>query len=203
MESKNGISGTGQKAPNGTPVSTPPDPARRPRTGAGGGSARALGGFSQGFDFIVLDTPDQVEWFNKVTTHPQFPDEALSGDQIAPCLVLAIANKPAYLERYSRPDKERYGLQKAAAWPVPYWDVDTGMAVMLILLAALEQGLGALFFGLFWGEDVLLRELDVPDGCRPIGVIALGYPLDAEKFDAARFAARRRALESMVHFGRW
>jgi nitroreductase len=160
-------------------------------------------GFSQGFDFVVLDEPDQVKWFNRVTLHPDFPEDAPSGDEIAPCLVLAISNRPAYLERYSRPDKERFGLQKAETWPVPYWDVDTGMAVMLILLAALEQGLGALFFGLFWGEEVLLTELGVPEGCRPIGVIALGYPHESEQFDASRFANRRRTLESMLHLGRW
>lgn len=94
-------------------------------------------------------------------------------------------------------------MQKADAWPVPYWDVDTGMAVMLVLLAALEDGLGAVFFGLFWGEKTLLNELSVPDGCRPIGVIALGYPQDSQSFDPSRFTTRRRPLDSMVHFGRW
>ncbi|HET9781535.1 MAG TPA: nitroreductase family protein [Candidatus Dormibacteraeota bacterium] len=160
-------------------------------------------GFSQGFDFVVLDDPDQIDWFVRTTVHPDFPDDAPSADEIPPCVVFAISNKPAYLERYSRPDKERFGMQKAEAWPAPYWDVDTGMAVMLVLLAALEEGLGALFFGLFWGEDVLMKELGVPEGCRPIGVIALGYPHESEKFDASRFAARRRVLESMVHLGRW
>ena len=159
-------------------------------------------GFSQGIDFVVLDQPDEVAWFFKVTEHPDFPYEPheLEG---TPCFVLAISNKPAYLERYSRPDKERFGLQQAEAWPVPYWDVDTGMAVMLILLAAIEEGLGAVFFGLFWGEKELLKTLGVPDGCRPIGVIALGYPHEKAEFDPARFAARRRELDSMVHFGGW
>lgn len=160
------------------------------------------GGFSQGFDFVVLDEPDQVDWFLKVTEHPDFPEESDLATR-PPCLVLAIANKPAYLERYSRPDKERFGLQTAEAWPVPYWDVDTGMAVMLVLLAAVEEGLGALFFGLFWGEKTLLEELGVPPGCRPIGVIALGHPHESDTFDPGRFKARRRDLESMVHFGRW
>lgn len=159
-------------------------------------------GFSQGFDFLVLDEPQQIEWFLRVTEHPDFPEES-DLESRPPCLVLAIANKPAYLERYSRPDKERFGLQKADAWPVPYWDVDTGMAVMLVLLAALEDGLGAVFFGLFWGEKTLLNELSVPDGCRPIGVIALGYPQDSQSFDPSRFTTRRRPLDSMVHFGRW
>jgi len=160
-------------------------------------------GFSQGFDFVVLDEPERVRWFIDATEHPQFPYEPGEMRDPPPCFVLAISNQAAYLERYSRPDKERFGLQKAEAWPVPYWDVDTGMAVMLVLLAALEEGLGAWLFGIFWGERDVLRELGVPEGCRPIGVIGLGYPHADERFDPPRFARRRRSVESMVHFGRW
>jgi len=160
-------------------------------------------GFSQGFDFVVLDEPSQVAWFYEVTDHPDFPYEPAERDSPPPCLVLAISNQPAYLERYSRPDKARFGLQTPDTWPVPYWDVDTGMAVMLVLLAAVEEKLGAVFFGLFWGEKELLRELGVPEGCRPIGVIALGYPAADSTFDPSPFTARRRSLESMVHFGHW
>lgn len=160
-------------------------------------------GFSQGFDFVVLDDPKQIAWFIETTAHPDFPEDNPTAEEIPPCIVLAISNKPAYLERYSRPDKARFGMQKAEAWPAPYWDIDTGMAVMLILLAAIEDGLGAVFFGIAWGEDVLLHELNVPEGCRPIGVIALGYPHVSESFDPARFTARRRRLDSMVHFGGW
>lgn len=160
-------------------------------------------GFSQGFDFVVLDRPGEIKRFIELTQHPRFPYEHLGTPEGPPCLVVAISNRPAYLARYSLPDKERFGLQSAAAWPVPYWDVDTGMAVMLVLLAAVEAGLGAWLFGLSWGEEALLRELGVPDGCRPIGVIGLGYPADGAAHDASRFKSRRRPLESMVHFGRW
>jgi nitroreductase len=158
-------------------------------------------GFSQGFDFVVLDQPGQVKQLFDLTNHPDFPYEERKDR--APCYVLAISNKPAYLERYSRPDKERFGLQKAEAWPVAFWDVDTGMAVMLILMAAIEEKLGAVFFGLNWGRTELLSQLGVPEGCSLIGVIAVGYPLDSDAFDPAPFAARRRSLDSMVHFGRW
>lgn len=160
-------------------------------------------GFSQGFDFIVLDRPEQVDWFIKVTEHPDFPYEPEEFQDPPQCIVLPISNKPAYLERYSRPDKERFGLQTEQAWPVPWWDVDTGMAIMLVLLAAIEEGLGGWLWGIFWGEQEVLRALGVPEGCRPIGVIGLGYPLGGVEFDRSKFASRRRALDSMVHFGKW
>ncbi|HEV2141429.1 MAG TPA: nitroreductase family protein [Candidatus Dormibacteraeota bacterium] len=160
-------------------------------------------GFSQGFDFVVLDAPSQVDWFYEVTNHPEFPWEPEELSDRAPCLVLVLANKQAYLERYSRPDKAPYGLQKEEAWAVPYWDVDTGMAAMLVLLAAIEAGLGALFFGLIWGQAKLRETLAVPEACNLIGAIALGYPLETERFDRKVFTARRRPIESMVHFGSW
>ncbi len=46
-------------------------------------------------------------------------------------------------------------------------------------------------------------QLGVPEGCRPIGVIALGYPAADSTFDPSVFTARRRSLESMVRFGHW
>jgi nitroreductase len=160
-------------------------------------------GFSQGFDFVVLDQPDQIGRFVELTNHPEFGYERVGKEGSPPCLLLPIANKPVYLERYSRPDKARFGLQKAEAWPVPFWDIDTAMALMLIMLAALEEGLGASYFGISWGERELLSYLGVPDGCRPIGVLGLGYPLTDVPFDPAPFKQRRRTLESMVHFGTW
>jgi nitroreductase len=160
-------------------------------------------GFSQGFDFIVLDEPEQLEAFWSVTEHPDFPYTAEDIAARPPCVVLPISNRPAYLERYSRPDKAAFGLQRAEAWPVPYWDVDTGMAVMLVLLAAVEEGVGVLFFGLPWGVERLMQDLGVPEGCRPIGAISFGYQVDDAPRVGSAFSLRRRPLESMVHFGRW
>jgi nitroreductase len=160
-------------------------------------------GFSQGFDFIVLDEPKQLEAFWALTENPEFPYEAEEMAARPPCIVLPISNRPAYLERYSRPDKKRFGLQKADAWPVPYWDVDTGMAVMLVLLAAVEEELGALFFGLSWGAERLMQDLGVPEGCRPIGAVSIGYQMAGAPKVGSAFSLRRRPLESMVHFGRW
>jgi nitroreductase len=88
-------------------------------------------------------------------------------------------------------------------WPVPYWQLDTAMAVMLILLAATDLGVGAVYFGIFYREDDALRDLGVPVGFKPIGAIGLGHPAADEAVDLTRFAKRRRKFDDMVHRNGW
>jgi nitroreductase len=160
-------------------------------------------GFSQGFDFVVLDEPEKVLRFWKTTDHPDFPNPPDFLSTAAPVIVLPLASKAAYLERYSQPDKEEFGLADESLWPVPYWQLDTAMAVMLILLTATDLGVGALYFGIFYGEDDALRELGVPAGYKPIGAIGLGHPATDESVDLTRFAKRRRKFDDMVHRNGW
>ena len=88
------------------------------------------------------------------------------------------AGRPrAYTDRYSEPDKAATGLGAGAqAWPAPYWTIDTAMAVMTLLLAAEDAGLGALFFGVFKGERGCAKRLGIPPGLDLLGAIALGHP---------------------------
>jgi nitroreductase len=163
------------------------------------------GGFSQGFDFIVLTKPDELAWFYRTTDDPTDPDP-VPGRQpdLAPaCIVLPFANKRLYLERYSQPDKIQFGMDKEEKWPVAFWTVDTAMAIMLILLAAVNEGLGAWYFGITRGEQDVKRELGVPATCDMLGVIALGYRSAADAPRSAVYAKRRRPFEDMFHFGRW
>jgi nitroreductase len=160
-------------------------------------------GFSQGFDFVVLDEPEAVSRFWKTTDHPDFPNPPDFLATAAPVIVLPLANKSAYLERYSQPDKEEFGLMDESLWPVPYWQLDTAMAVMLILLAATDLGVGAVYVGIFYGEEEALRELGVPVGYKPIGAIGLGHPATDEVVDLTRFAKRRRKFDDMVHRNGW
>src|SRR3954467_6989197 len=69
-------------------------------------------GFSQGFDFVVLATKDELDWFYRTTDDPADPDSfhrRRKGGAPA-CVVLPYADKRAYLERYSLPDKIQFGL---------------------------------------------------------------------------------------------
>lgn len=162
-------------------------------------------GFSQGFDFVVLTRPDELDWFYRTTDDPSDP-ESFPGREpdVAPaCIVLPYENKRAYLERYAQPDKIQFGMDKEESWPVPFWTVDSAMAMLLILLAAVDEGLGAWYFGITRGEEEVNRTLGVPSDCKLLGVIALGYPAADDRPRGSVFARRRREYESMFHMGRW
>lgn len=159
-------------------------------------------GNSQGWDFIVLDGPAQTATFWDIT----LPDDRRSSfrwKQLldAPTIVLPLADREAYTARYREPDKASTGLGVAANWPVPYWQIDTAFATMLLLLAAADAGLGALFFGVFRNAERLLDVLGAPAGHELIGAVALGRPVDDEPGQSAD--RPRRPLDEVVHRGKW
>ncbi len=123
----------------------------------------------------------------------------------APVIALPFADAGAYVDRYAEPDKAATGLGEGQdAWPAPYWTIDTSMAVMTLLLAAEDAGLGALFFGVFREEDRLRAELAVPDGLELLGAIALGHRADDAGSAPGRSAARtRRSPDQIIHRDGW
>ena len=165
-------------------------------------------GFTQGLDWIVLSGPEQTRVFWDCT----LPTEERAtfrwpGLLTAPVIVLPLADRRAYVDRYAEPDKAKSGLGEGAdRWPVPYWDVDAAMAAMALLYAVVNAGLGALFFGIFRHEAKLLAELGVPDGVRPVGAIAIGHPTDEGRTKRRQGSPSRRVrrpLDEMIHHGRW
>jgi nitroreductase len=124
----------------------------------------------------------------------------------APVIALPLADQRAYTSRYSEPDKAATGLGAGTqAWPAPYWTIDTAMAVMTLLLAAEDAGLGALFFGVFKGERRLRQRLRIPPGLDLLGAIALGHPYDEPAADPPGRSAgrRRRRPNEIIHLGGW
>lgn len=152
-------------------------------------------GFSQGQAFVVLEYAEARDRF-----WARVP--ASEGVRRAPVVVVVLCSKQAYLQRYALPDKYGSGLDVETGWAVPYWDVDTGMAVMLSLLAAVEVGLGALFFGIFRDADRVLADLDVPPEYHAVGAVALGYPAAGERSQPS-LKTGRKPVEEVVHWGRW
>lgn len=162
-------------------------------------------GFSQGWAFVVLEGAEQTDRYWQVTLPPdKRPDFPWPGLLQAPALVIPLAHAQAYVDRYGEPDKATTGLGTSADdWPVPYWLVDTAMSAMLILLGAVDEELGALFFGIFDHEKALMAELGVPDGYRPIGTIAIGFPSPEADRPSRSTGRGRRPLDEVVHRGGW
>ena len=182
-------------------------------------------GNAQGFDFVVLCGPSETA---------RYWDAAMPADRRAdfrwasllrcPVLVTAWADPQAYVDRYAESDKERSGLGSGSdAWPTPYWTVDAAFAALALQYAAIDEGLGILFFGMFEHADAVAAALGVPPAHEPIGVVAMGWPdHDAEasaKPAASRDRPRRPLLRAspadgareastaperpVVHRGRW
>lgn len=160
-------------------------------------------GFTQGWAFVVLEGPEQTDavWA-AVEDADRRAGSTRQGRERAPVVVLALCSAAEYTARYAEADKIGGGLDQEAAWPVPYWFCDTAMAVMLMLLAAVEEGLGALWFGLFRDEVPLLGSLGVPPGWRAVGGLALGWP-DGRDHPSPSLKRARRPLDEVVHRAGW
>lgn len=158
-------------------------------------------GFTQGTELLVLEGPSQAALFWDATLpHAERSAFPWPGLLRAPVLILPCSSKSAYLNRYSEPDKG-WTDQDELRWPVPYWDIDAGFAAMVILLAAVDHGLGAAFFGIFRGLEHLRSTFALPLTHTPIGAIAVGYPIPGRPSNSARRG--RRPLDEVVHRGAW
>ena len=155
-------------------------------------------GHTQGWRFLVLDEPGRRETFWTATSDGA-PDAWLARMQTAPMLVIFFSDRQAYLDRYAEPDKG-WTDRDEARWPVPYWHVDTGMAAMIFLLAAVEQGLGACLFGVppdRWPD--LFAAFNIPEALAPVGVVSLGYP--APDMRSPSLKRGRRPLAELLSYG--
>jgi nitroreductase len=158
-------------------------------------------GFSQGLDLVVLEGPEAVRGFWRATTDPRFGKPYSTAEP--PVIVLVLSDPQAYLDRYGQPDKAGLGMETEAGWPVPYWDMDAAMAVMLMLLTAVDEGVGAWWFGVFHRAEALLRDLGVPEGRRLVGAVALGRPAADDRPTGSAVTRHRRRMDEVVHRGRW
>jgi nitroreductase len=156
-------------------------------------------GFSQGWAFLVLESVEDRERFWEIEWPAAERTGPFAGSMRAPVIVVPMSHKQAYLDRYAEPDKG-WTDRDEARWPVAFWDIDTAFASMLILLTAVAEGLGAVFFGVRHADEVRAA-FGVPEGLRPIGAICLGYR--ATDTPSPSLKRGRRPLEDVVHFGKW
>jgi len=159
-------------------------------------------GFSQGWGFLVLESEhDRERFWRAATPKTDVWTQWLVNMRTAPLIIVPHSNKDAYLDRYAQPDKG-WTDRDESHWPVPYWDIDTGFASLLMLLTAVDEGLGACFFGIPPEQIPAYRgEFDVPEEFTPIGAVSVGYR--APDHRSGSLKRGRRPVDEVVHRGQW
>src|SRR4051794_14668660 len=160
-------------------------------------------GFSQGQRLLVVDDPELVakiaeEEDGESGGEPWFPTVAAH--------VLVLTREQDYHDRYTSPDKLAATGGVEVVWPVPYWHVDAGAALMLILLAAIEEGYAAGVYGVQLEDQPRWREwLGIPEELAIVAGITLGRAAPDPKWSerTSRFTQGRRQLEDVVRWNRW
>ena len=157
-------------------------------------------GFTQGQYFVVVTRPDLKAAIAELCGESGYVESGfhhfISG---APVLIVPCTSESAYHRRYQETDK--VGADgKEIDWPVPYWHMDVGCAVMVLLLAVVDEGLAAGFAGTHDVEG-LKRLLGIPAEVTPVGVIPVGHPLPDRPSPSLKRG--RKPDADYVHRERW
>jgi nitroreductase len=161
-------------------------------------------GKTQGWHLVVLHGAQTAEFWDCTLAEGRRAGFRWQGLLDAPVIAVPFADPQAYLARYSEADKANTGLGASEqAWPTPYWTIDAAMAVNTLLLAAEDEGLGALLFAVFNGENELRARLNVPEHLQLLGAIALGYPAPTVEMSGRSAARPRRNPDQIIHRGGW
>jgi nitroreductase len=157
-------------------------------------------GFTQGFYFVAVDDAATRRQIAELGDERDYVsrgfDPWLSS---APVHVVVCVSEADYHDRYRQPDK----LQEDGTeieWPVPYWYVDAGGALLLILMGAVVEGLAAGFFGVHRLPQ-LKELLGIPEDVTPIGVVTMGLPAPERRSGSSKRG--RKPLDEVVYWGRW
>ena len=159
------------------------------------------GGFSQGARLLVVTDGETRRRLAQLAGEEEYKEPWISR---APVHIVVLTREEDYHERYRQPDKLRDGDE--LSWPAPYWYVDAGAGFMLLLLAAIDEGLAAGTYGVL-GERVqpLKDLLGVPDDVHFVCVVTVGHASSADTVSArsSRLTRARKPLDQLVHWERW
>lgn len=156
-------------------------------------------GFSQAQHVVVLTDDEQRASLAALCAEPDYRARGFDPWLSRAPVHLVLCVRPSdYERRYAEGDKA--GSPPPGRWPAPYWWVDGGAALMLVLLAAVDEGLAAGFLAVH--DTAGLRDLlALPDDVLTVGVVTLGYAAPDRR--STSVARGRRRLDEVVHWGRW
>src|SRR5579884_3323363 len=160
------------------------------------------GGFSQGSSIVVVTDAERRAAIARAFGDEHYSTDGRSFVADAPVHLVVSADESLYHARYNEPDKLAATGGVEVTWPVPYWFVDAGALMMLVLLAAIDEGLASAFVGHPDQKRILGEMLGLPEEVVPIGVALIGKAGDAPD-QGSRLRERRRPLADLVHWERW
>ena len=164
------------------------------------------GGFSQGQRFVVVTEAAQKRALADAVGEEFYVQHGFARwISEAAAIVVVCTREEDYHERYRQPDKLDESGEEIV-WPVPYWHVDAGKAAMLVLLAAIDEGLAAGVFGFPDERHDAARELlGLPPDVALVEAITIGHPAPDTASDQAssRSTRPRRPLDELVRWERW
>ena len=160
------------------------------------------GGFAQGSSIVVVTDGER-----RAAIARAFGDEhySLNGRNFiadAPLHLVISANEAIYHARYNEADKLAATGGVEVTWPVPYWFVDAGALMMLVLEAAIDEGLAGAFVGHPDQKRIFDELLGLPAEVVPIGLALVGKPGEHPPV-GSRLRSRRRPAADLIHRERW
>lgn len=116
---------------------------------------------------------------------------------------MVISANEAFTSRATtKPDKLAATGGVEMTWPVPYWCVDAGALMMLVLLAAIDEALASAFVGHPDQERIVDDLLDLPEDVVPIGLALIGKPGESPPA-GSRLTEGQRAMDDLLHWDSW
>jgi len=157
-------------------------------------------GFSQGQRLVIVTDPDQRRRVAELCDEREYVNAGFDPwISRAPALFIPTVSEQIYHARYREPDKiQDDGTE--IEWPIPYWYVDVGATAMLILLAAVDEGLAAGLLGTHRFAE-LSEALDIPPDQQPVAVITVGHPLPDRRSGSLKRGWVK--ADDFVHWDRW
>ena len=160
------------------------------------------GGFSQGGSIVVVTDDAKRHEIAAAFGDEHYAPYGRNFIADAPVHMVISANESLYHARYNEADKLAATGGVEVTWPVPYWFVDAGALMMLVLMAAIDEGLASAFIGHPDQKRIFDELLGLPDEVVPIGLALIGKHGDAP-FPGSRMKERRRAKDELVHRESW
>jgi len=163
-------------------------------------------GYSQGQRLLVITEEDGRAEIARIMGETGWtaPDGRELWLESAPVHILVCTREADYHDRYRLPDKLVEGEE--IDWPVPFWFVDAGAALMLLLLAAVDEGLAAGVSGVECEAAKKVRStFGIPDDVTIIALVTNGYPAPDPGWSAvtSRRTQPRRPPADIVRWERW